>query len=77
MVLWLIIGAVLVVLLGAAALTDRKSKRVRGRVPRVRVPGGELSHRLDLLASERLSQFDAGQSMSQHMRSSPDDLDRG
>jgi hypothetical protein len=77
MVLWLVIGAVLVVLLGAAALTDRKSKRVRGRVPRVRVPGGELSHRTDLLASEQLSRFDAGQSMSQYMQPPHDDVDRG
>jgi hypothetical protein len=77
MVLWLVIGAVLVVVLGAAALTDRKSKRVRGRVPRVRVPGGELSHRMDLLTSEQLSRFDAGQSMSQYMRPPQDGVDRG
>lgn len=77
MVLWLIIGAVLVVLLGSAAIMDRKSKRARGRVPRVRVPGGEASHRADLLAQDQLSLFDAGQSVARHIRSSPDDVDRG
>jgi hypothetical protein len=77
MLLWLIIGAVLVVLLGSAALMDRKAKRVRGRVPRVRVPGGEMSHRLDLHAQERLSQFDAGRSMTQYVQPPRDDVDRG
>jgi hypothetical protein len=68
MVLWLIIAAVLVVFLVTGAVMDHRSRRVRGRVGRVRVPGGEMSNRLGLRASEQLSKFDAGPSQIRHAR---------
>ena len=70
MVLLLVIGCPLVVLLVIAAVMDRKSKRVRGHVGRVRT-GGELSHRLNVVAAEQLSKFDAGPSVASHMRDQP------
>ena len=57
MVLWMVIAAVLVVFLVIAAAMDRRSRRVRGRVGRVRMPGGELSNRVGLRAGEQLSEF--------------------
>ena len=62
MMLWLIIGAVVVMLLVAAYFTDRKSRRVRGHAGRVR--GGMLSRRLDAIAGANLNQFDGGASMN-------------
>ena len=62
MMLWLIVGAVIVMLLVAAYFTDRKSRRVRGHAGRVR--GGTLSRRLDAIAGADLNQFDAGPSMN-------------
>jgi hypothetical protein len=66
MVFWLIIGCPLVVLLVIAFFIDRKSKRVRGHVGRVR-PGSGLANRLNAEAAERLSLFDAGPSVASHI----------
>jgi hypothetical protein len=71
MVLLSIIVCVLVVLLVIAAFIDRKSRRVRGRAGRVRIPGGELSHRLDLSAAEHLPVNGAGPSMGRHLDGRP------
>jgi hypothetical protein len=66
MVFWLVIGCPLVVLLVIAYFIDRKSKRVRGHVGRVR-PGSGLSNRLNGEAAEQLSMFDAGPSVARHI----------
>jgi hypothetical protein len=68
MVFLLFIVTPLVVLLVAAAFVDRRSRRVRGRVGRVRVPGGEVSHRMDAVAAERLSMWGSGPWVVQHAR---------
>jgi hypothetical protein len=70
MVFLLVIGCPLVVLLVIAVFLDRKSKRVRGHVGRVR-SGGEVSHRMDLMAAERLSAYDAGPSVTRHITDQP------
>jgi hypothetical protein len=62
-VLVLIIVGVLVVLLAIGLAMDVRSRRVRGRGHRVRVPGGELGHKAGLVAGRQLSQFDAGTSL--------------
>lgn len=72
MVLLVIVAGPLIVFLVAAVIVDRRSKRVRGRVGRVRIPGGGLSHRMDVVAGSNLSLFDAGPSMARYAKE-PDD----
>jgi hypothetical protein len=67
------IVGVLVVLLAIAAVFDRRSRRVRGRVGQVRVPGGGLGRNIEAAVGLQLSQFDAGQPMVRHTRNQNED----
>jgi hypothetical protein len=63
-----IIVGVLFLLLVAAALFDLRARRLRGRTPRVRVPGGELRRKANSTVGLELSKFDAGQPMASYIR---------
>jgi hypothetical protein len=67
-----IIVGVLVVLLAVAAVFDRRSRRVRGRVGRVRVPG-VLGRNTEAAVGLELSKFDAGKGMVEYTRSKNQD----
>jgi hypothetical protein len=66
MVIVAIIVGVFVVLLAIAAVFDRRSRKIRGRVGRVR--GGELGRKAESMAGLELSRFDAGQGMVERTR---------
>jgi hypothetical protein len=66
MVLLLVIGCPLVVMLVIAFFMDRKSKRVRGHVGRVRTGVKSLPGQ-NALAAEKIAMFGPGSSAPSHM----------